>query len=268
MRYTSFISDGDSSAFNAVYALNNGRGPYNVPVVKEKCIYHVSKHLGTHLCKLKASLSETVMTKVGKLRKKSGLAGKKGLTDVDIDKLQKHHATNTRCHDFVESMCAAIQAIYGHARSTQANQQHQASPPGETFWCCVKREEALRLKPAPHSTKKLYLPGVTNGEHHKQKFQIFVDLSSDSLCLHCLKKHNQNPNKRLHSKLRKICIKHKDCSTERVAFDAGTVMLKHNFGCVEGSLMARLGLVSGDVLEHLKDEDNQKAVATPTRKHK
>ena len=134
------------------------------------------------------------------------------------------------------------------------------------LWCWVKRAESLGLEPAPHITKKLSLSGDTNGEHRKPIFSIFVDLSSDSLLRGCLKKRNQNPNESFHSKLWKICMKHKDCSIEHVAFAAGTVVLKHNFGCVEVSLMARLGLLSAEVLERSQDEDSQKAVATPTKR--
>ena len=47
IRYTTFIGDGDSSAFKAVTSLNNGNGPYVAPVAKEECINHVSKRMGT-----------------------------------------------------------------------------------------------------------------------------------------------------------------------------------------------------------------------------
>ena len=44
--------------------------------------------------------------------------------------------------------------------------------------------------------------------------------------------------------------------------------MKHNFGSLEGSLLARLGLLTDEVLEHLKKANAQKDVATPTKKHK
>lgn len=44
-RYTVFIG-GDSAAHNALIALNDNKSPYEVPVVKEYCINHVSKRLG------------------------------------------------------------------------------------------------------------------------------------------------------------------------------------------------------------------------------
>jgi hypothetical protein len=70
-RYTTFVGDGDSSAFNAVKALNGGAGPYPVPVVKEECVNHVCKRLGTRLRNLKKDLRRPVTTKTGKIIQRS-----------------------------------------------------------------------------------------------------------------------------------------------------------------------------------------------------
>lgn len=42
-RYTTFLSDGDSSAYTSVTKMNDGEGPYSVKVVKEECVNHVKK---------------------------------------------------------------------------------------------------------------------------------------------------------------------------------------------------------------------------------
>lgn len=53
-RYTTFVGDGDSSTYNAVCYQNNGCDPYdNVTVVREECLHHVSKCLGSRLRKMK-----------------------------------------------------------------------------------------------------------------------------------------------------------------------------------------------------------------------
>lgn len=62
LRYTAFVGDGDSSTYKAVKDLN----PYDVPGVKEECVNHVSKRLGTRLRKLKKELSTSITTKTGK----------------------------------------------------------------------------------------------------------------------------------------------------------------------------------------------------------
>ena len=53
MRFTIYISNGDSSAYSAVCRLNDGRGPYEVPIIKEECENHVNKRMGARLRKLK-----------------------------------------------------------------------------------------------------------------------------------------------------------------------------------------------------------------------
>ncbi|KAK8395395.1 hypothetical protein O3P69_006206 [Scylla paramamosain] len=70
-QYTTFLSDGDSSAFTAVTAMNNGAGPYNVQVEKEECVNHVKKRMGTRLRKLKEELKEEKVTKTGKVIRRS-----------------------------------------------------------------------------------------------------------------------------------------------------------------------------------------------------
>ena len=70
MRFTTFVGDGDSSAYNAVCKLNGGKGPYEVPVTKEECINHVSKRMWARLQKLKEEEYEIITTKTGKKRKK------------------------------------------------------------------------------------------------------------------------------------------------------------------------------------------------------
>ena len=99
LRYTNFLGDGDSSAFNAISRLHGGEGPYSVPVVKEECLNHVSKCLGTHLRKLKGGLKVDDTMKASKPIRRSLLAGKDGLTDKEIDKLQSYYAINIRSHE-------------------------------------------------------------------------------------------------------------------------------------------------------------------------
>lgn len=55
LRYTTFISDGDSSAYMAVKNLNDGNGQYGEEhqIVKEEGINYVSRRLGTALRKLR-----------------------------------------------------------------------------------------------------------------------------------------------------------------------------------------------------------------------
>lgn len=73
MRYTVFISDGDSSAYNAVCDMNNGDGPYgDVKVEKGECISHVAKRLGIALRKVREQVLTERKNKVRKSVKNKG----------------------------------------------------------------------------------------------------------------------------------------------------------------------------------------------------
>lgn len=98
LRYVVFVGDGDSAAHKAVCSMNNGNGPYgsDCPVVKEECLNHVSKRLGTRLRGLKKKLAEPVETKSGKITMRSKLAGIGKLTDKVIDSLAYYYGTTVR----------------------------------------------------------------------------------------------------------------------------------------------------------------------------
>ena len=101
LRNTTFLGDGDSSAFNAISRLHGGKGLYTVPMVQKKCLNHVSKRLGTHLRKLNAGLKVDDTTKAGKPIRRYPLTGKDKLTDEEIDKLQSYYAKHIRSHETV-----------------------------------------------------------------------------------------------------------------------------------------------------------------------
>lgn len=78
LRYTVFVGDGDSSANKTVCELNNGEGPYikDCKVVKEECVNHVSKRVGSRLRALKKKLTVPVQTKTGKTIMRAKLEAK------------------------------------------------------------------------------------------------------------------------------------------------------------------------------------------------
>lgn len=83
MLYGTFVSDGDSSACQAVCDMYKRKGPYGKEHEMEKaeCINHVAKRLVTGLCGLKKGSGKTV-------------GGKNKLTDVVIDHLQFYFQVN------------------------------------------------------------------------------------------------------------------------------------------------------------------------------
>ena len=130
-RYVSFVSDGDSSAYKAVCALNDGRGPYETPVQKEECVNHVARRLGTRLRKLKQDDFTVITTKSGKKMKRSVLRGAKKLTDIVIESMQRYFkkAISDYQNKSVTAMRDAIMASFYHACSSDtATHLHNLCP--------------------------------------------------------------------------------------------------------------------------------------------
>ena len=254
-RYRTFVGDGDSSAFDAVMALNGGMGPYQEPVLKEECVNHVSKRVGTRLRNLKKDLRVQVKTKAGKTIMRSLLAG--ALTDASIDKMSHHYGLNIRAHDprkSVADLRTTILSGYYHASSTDENPKHACCPAGADSWCWWRRAEATGETPASHKTKKLYLARV-KPEHLKHILQVYTDLTSAELLQRCLKRTTQNANESLHSKLWLKCLKIKHAGLRRVRFAASVTVLEHNFGSARGSLLAALGLLHEASVAGMKRKD-------------
>ena len=90
-RYSTFIGDGDCATYNAICALNDCAGPFTTPVVKDECLNHVSKRIGTRLQNLKKDTLVTTTTAKGRTVMRSRLAEKGRLTDVAIDSIAQHY---------------------------------------------------------------------------------------------------------------------------------------------------------------------------------
>ena len=198
LRYIFSIVYGNSLAFNAVCALNNGSGLYNVSVEKEECMNHVSKCIGMWLCNLKTSLSEDALTKGGKRWKNQYRQGRNALLMLI--------STSFRCTmpPIFANMTLLIPCAMLYVRHIVMPEAQKNCPPGATSWHWVKKAEACREEPAPHSTKKLYLSGVTNPARLKKIGAIFVELSSTSILQCCLRKCTQNPNESFQSKVKTV----------------------------------------------------------------
>lgn len=219
MKYVTFVGDGDSSAYKAVCTLNDGQGPYDVPVIKEECINHVSKRLGTRLRKLKKETSETITTKTGRQMKRSLLGGASQLTDDIIDKLSRYYgkAIRDNVNNTYQEMKAAILASYWHLCSTDKTPTHQFCPKDADSWCFYNRAKARKETPQTHAQKNLYLAKLPL-EKLTLIRGVYKDLVEENLLKRCLKGFTQNPNESLHSKLWSKASKTKHAGRFRIAF--------------------------------------------------
>ena len=111
LRYTGFLSDGDSKTFKAVSDLNL----FGKLIVKEECVNHVHKRMGTALRHLSKS-------------KKLGGKGQGRLTQDKTIKFQHYYrfAVMNNIGDS-ETMRNAIWATLFHCASTDMPPQHEVS---------------------------------------------------------------------------------------------------------------------------------------------
>ena len=252
-RYTGFISDGDSASFKAVSELNGGKGPYaSATVTKMECVNHVAKRMGTRLRQLKKNHRQPQKTKKsGATVMRSVYGGRTGLTDADIDRISAHYGQcirNQQPEGTVDDLRNRILAIYYHASSHDEEPRHGQCPIGENSWCWYQKAIAKNETPASHSSKHLYLSGLSK-DLLVNILKIFIDLTSTSLLQRCLQVHTQNRNESLHSKLWRKCLKVKHAYLHRVVFAASVTALIHNAGPVHGSLLHSLGLLTKESIQ-------------------
>ena len=231
MKYVTFVGDGDSSAHSAVMALNDGQGPYDVPVIKEECINHVSKRLGTRLRKLKKETSEVITTKTGKQMKRSVLGGARQLTDDIINKLSSYYGKAIRDNvgKTYQEMKAAVFASYWHLCSTEEKPTHHFCPKDADSWCFYNRAKARNETTQSHAEKNLYLAKLPL-EKLELIRGVYKDLVEEKLLKRCLQGFTQNPNESLHSKLWSKASKTKHAGRFRITFLSRVTVLQHNFG--------------------------------------
>ena len=273
LRYTTFVSDGDSSAYNSVIGLHNGEGPYSKKVVKEECVNHISKRLGTRLRLLKKTTTEKVVTKTGKNLKKSQLAGKNKLTDKVITSLTKFfgQAIRENVNKTVQSMRDSALRGYYHCSSTDKEPRHEYCPTGEKSWCFYNEAIAKNEKPGPHK-KKMKVRFELDKPELKHVLGIYLDLTRDDLLSKCLKGRTQNANESFHAKVWGRVSKIRFTSLPTLKYAISGAVSNHNFGYLKGCFTRRdLGFISTvsskRKLEELDKERARKSM-TPKRGRK
>ena len=242
LRYTTFVGDGDSSTYKAVKDLN----PYDVPVLKEECVNHVSKRLGTRLRKLKKELSMSITTKTGKEVRRSVLGGAGQLTDKVIDTMTSYYGRAVRGdpkkpYSDTNEMSKAIWASYLHAISTDEEPRHHLCPASADSWCFYRRAEFNPDEPRrKHSEKPGYFTKIPK-KNRIHIANVYDDLTSRDLLSKCLKGRTQNANESLHSKVWQKVAKHKFAGKRRVNYTLQMVALEHNLGFHDSYFLGHLG---------------------------
>lgn len=225
LRYTTIVSDGDSATFSAlqqenVYGL--------VPIVKEECLNHVRKRMGTALRNLVQ-------------KSEQALGGKGRLTKALIDKLTDYYGWALRNNSSdVAAMQRAVMASFHHVTSTDTDPHHDLCPEGAESWC---RHNASKANGVPPPKHRYNLPGyVANA-----LLPVYQCLSQASLLQRCLGAKTQNASESFHSVLWSLMPKEQHASLIAVETALHEAVLRYNAGCYRATqeLSSSVGLTPG-----------------------
>jgi hypothetical protein len=226
LRYVTFLSDGDSKAYNQVHAAR----PYgpDKPVHKEECVNHVGKRLGTALRKMKKA-------------KKLGGKGQGRLTEKVIDKLQVYYTRAVRLGaGDPEKMHTGVLCTLLHSSSTDEDPRHRFCPEGETSWCFFNRAIAKNEQPGPHAENMTVRLSRAVVEEMKP---TYIRLSDRELMERCNRGKTQNANEGLHSLIWRRCPKTVFVGRDRIEeATASAVGYCNQGGSFIQSVLKRMGI--------------------------
>ena len=234
MRYSTMVSDGDSSTYLAICE------NVDYPVEKLECVNHVSKRLGTRLRNLKKTFLSEIKTATGRIIKRSVLGGRGKLTDAIIDELGRYFGKAIRdCADTTaDQMRKTCLSGIKHVTSTDENPDHEYCPTGENSWCFYNRAIAKEEQPPSHDTMKVSLS--LNSDEKAKVVEVYESLTTDELMGRCLKGRTQNANESLHSKLWMKKPKNKFYGLASLKQAASSTTMEHNFGFEASNIVGNM----------------------------
>ncbi|KAK3701973.1 hypothetical protein RRG08_017863 [Elysia crispata] len=218
LKYTIFVGDGDSKAYNKVCDL----APYgpDVEIEKEECLNHVGKRMGAALRNVVSDCSKRGITLGGR--------GSGRLTANAIRKLSIYYTRGIRSHDTAAEMKKAILASLHHCYSTDEHPQHSHCPSGPDSWCFFKKGLARHQFVFGHK-KRVHTP-LNFDLLHKHLMLIYERLTADNLLSRCERKANQNANESFHSSVWARCGKTVFHSKKKVQLAVVSAAAEYNFG--------------------------------------
>ena len=245
--YTGFLSDGDSKAHKAVSDLNI----YTEPIVKEECINHVHKRMGTALINLSK-------------QKRLGGRGHGRLTKEKAIKFQ-HYFRHAITHNIgnQDGMRTAIWASLFHCMSTDEDPQHDRCPSGDNSWCFYNKAEATGDNIPLHSAKIRY---PLSPEVATEMIPIYERMSDSNLLKRMEKGKTQNTNECLHSVIWSRCPKHVFVGKHKLEGAVASAISSFNEGSIHlTQVMQKLAIESNEVMNiHLKQLDNRRLTSAST----
>ena len=242
VRYTGFLSDGDSKAHKAVCDLDI----YPEPILKEECINHVHKRMGTALINL------------GK-QKKLGGKGYGRLTKEKAIQFQHYYrwaiVNNVGDQD---AMREAIWASLFHCVSTDESPQHDRCPSGPNSWCFYNKSIATDVEIPPHSTQIRHPLAASVVQ---EMVPVYEQMSDANLLKRMEKGKTQNANECLHSVIWSRCPKTVFVGKHKLHGAAASAIAVFNEGAVQLSqVLRRLAVETNQIHNLLVEEVDSKRI--------
>ena len=251
LRYTTFIGDGDSKAFNYV---ENIYGP-GKEVRKLDCVGHVHKRMGSNLRNYVNTSKKVVLEDGGSVGGKGrltkiamnrlstyyGYAIKRNLGNVGAMKRDimavLYHTCRPKDVDDARRKRKARKPSEGHVHNhdscpkTEA-EQHQYCPVGEDSWCRWQKDQATGENKYKQDDNRT-LPHC----FFHELLGLFERLSDESLLERCKDGHTQNSNESFHNTLWTYAPKAKHRGASSILIAARIAAAQFNNG---STVFARL----------------------------
>ena len=249
LKYTTFVGDGDSGCYGAVSKKCHEKYGDNYTVVKEECVGHVQKRMGSGLREFKRK------KKGFKLSDNKTVGGRNRLTDKIIDKMQNYYGQAIRNNiGDLEGMKKSISAIFKHMirkDNETLEEQHSDCPKEEGTWCKFWDD---KLKNTDTYIDENRLPSAFICELKP----LFNRLSCDVLLKRCLKGRTQNQNEAINGVLWSRCPKNKFCGSQRVKLAVSESVSAFNTGAgAKCNLLETVGVTPGpNMISAFRKEDH------------
>lgn len=248
LRYTTVLSDGDSRAY---LALQEEKVYGYMDILKEDCVNHVQKRMGTNLRKL---LSQ---------HKGHGLGGKGRLTGDLVNKLTSYYGWALKSHKGdVDATHRAVMATYLHVTSRDDAPNHSLCPTGPDSWC---RQNAAEAKGQPPPKHRYSLPAHVC----EALLPVYERLSDRKLLERCQRGKTQNNNESLHAMIWALAPKERHASLFTVEAAVGEAVMKFNAGYTRAAtgILKKLSLTPGRQNSKRLAEKDKRRMTASARKH-
>ena len=251
LKYTTFVGDGDSSCYGRVKEAMAAKYGETYSVVKEECVGHVQKRMGTALRKYKKDM------KGRKLADGKGVGGAGRLTDKVIDRIQNYYGNAIKENSGnLNGMKDSINAIKCHMIENMGlslEKQHRYCPKGKNSWCKFWADKQNQTNTYDNSKR---LPEV----FLEELGPIFERLSDEKLLKRCLSGLTQNQNESVNAQVWSRCSKTTFVGVRKVRIAVCETIAVFNTGAANKAVIMDLcGVDPGqNMLKALREQDSRR----------